>query len=364
MQLPIRILLGFCAVAFLRSPLEGVIAQDVTSTVARQVIEPSVVTQEVKHDTDDPAIWINHDQPEESLVLGTDKNADGALYAFDLRGKVVARIGNLQRPNNVDVEYEFKLGSELIDIAVVTERHRNRLRVFQLPNLKPIDGGGIEVFVGEAGDEFRAPMGIAVYRRPADGTVFAIVGRKNGPTDGSYLWQYELEDDGKGVVSGKLVRKFGKFSGSGEIEAIMVDDSLGYVYYSDEAVGIRKYFADPNAGDAQLAVFGRSGFAEDREGIALMATGRTSGYILVSDQQANLFHVFARRGSEGEPHQHKRLGEVRLSTIESDGCDATSLALGGPGSPFSSGLFVAMSDDRTFHFYAWKSIADALGAKP
>ncbi|HBE69043.1 MAG TPA: 3-phytase [Planctomycetaceae bacterium] len=358
---PVLLLLTFgCIVAI---PCEFAAAQSIATKVAPQAIKPSVITQKVKHDTDDPAIWINHEKPEESLVLGTDKDADGAIYAFDLRGKVVARIEDMRRPNNVDIEYRYRLGDDLVDIAVVTERHENRLRVFRLPDLQPIDDGGIEVFVGETGEDFRAPMGIAIYRRSSDGSVFAIVGRKSGPTDGSYLWQYELVDDGDGVVRGKLVRKFGKFSGRGEIEAVMADDSLGYVYYSDEAVGIRKYYADPSRGDEQLAVFGTDGFMEDREGIALIATGPTSGHILVSDQQANLFHVFTRCGSKSQPHQHSRIGVVRLSTVESDGCDATSVSLGGRDSAFSSGLFVAMSDDQTFHFYAWQNIADALGIK-
>jgi len=50
---------------------------------------------------------------------------------------------------------------------------------------------------------------------------------------------------------------------------------------------------------------------------------------------------------------------VRLSTRESDGSDVTNVAL--PG--FPGGLFVAMSTDRTFHFYAWDDLARAAGLK-
>jgi len=49
---------------------------------------PKVVTEPTKHDTDDPAIWINPADPAESLVLGTDKNTDGALYVWGLDGKI------------------------------------------------------------------------------------------------------------------------------------------------------------------------------------------------------------------------------------------------------------------------------------
>ena len=50
-------------------------------------VKPRVVTVPVKHDSDDPAIWVDRKNPANSLVLGTDKDADGALYVFGLDGK-------------------------------------------------------------------------------------------------------------------------------------------------------------------------------------------------------------------------------------------------------------------------------------
>ena len=123
------------------------------------------------------------------------------------------------------------------DIAVTTERLANKIRVYSLPDMKEIDNGGIEVFAGE---ELNAPMGVSLYKRPSDSAIFAIVGRKKGPSE-NYLWQYLLEDDGNGNVKGTKVRSFGNYSGFKEIESIAVDDQLGYVYYSDEQFGVRKY---------------------------------------------------------------------------------------------------------------------------
>ena len=124
------------------------------------------------------------------------------------------------------------------------------------------------------------PMGIAHYRRAHDGASFAIVAPKAGGTT-NYLAEYRLTfDSAAGVVRGALVRRFGDFSGVGEIEAVAVDDALGYVYYADEEHGIRKWHADPDHPDAtrELAVFGRAGFKMQREGIAIVATqmGRVS----------------------------------------------------------------------------------------
>lgn len=315
-------------------------------------LQPRIITEPTEHDTDDPAFWIPADRTK-TLIIGTDKNSDGALYAYDLAGKIVNRVGGLKRPNNVDVAYGLKLGGEAADLAVVTERELSRLRVFRLPGLTCVDRGDLVVFNGAPE---RAPMGVALYRRPRDGALFAIVGGKSGPAEG-YLAQYRLEDDGTGHVKMTLVRQFGAYSGKEEIEAIAVDAELGYVYYSDETHGVRKYHADPDAPDAgrELALFGTTGFASDHEGISLYRLNHGTGYILVSDQQNNRFQIFPREGAPGRPHEHRMVKAVDVAAIESDGSETTSAAL--PG--FPSGLLVAMSNGRVFHYYSWDDLAGA-----
>lgn len=325
---------------------------------SRRGIQPVIVTEAVPFDSDDPAIWVHPVNPAKSLIIGTEKNDPGGLYVFDLEGKIIQEktVSGLRRPNNVDIEYGLMLGGRPVDIAVTTERYTHKLRIYSLPDMTPIDGGGIEVFEGETGLEFRDLMGISLYKRPSDGSIFAIVGRKNGPVDG-YLWQYRLEDGGAGDVAAMLVRKFGKYCGEGEIEAIAVDDTLGYVYYSDEAVGIRKYFADPEAGNEELALFGTEDFKEDREGISIYPTSDTEGFIIVSDQQDNSFNFYPRQGKPGAPHSHELIKKVRVAARESDGSDVSAVSF---NDTFPHGLFVAMSDNKTFHYYRWEDISEGL----
>ncbi len=157
-----------------------------------KVVKPVVVTEAVQFDTDDPAIWINGTDTSKSLIVGTDKDENGSLYVFDLNGKIIPEktVNGLKRPNNVDIEYGLILNNQPTDIAVATERMTHKLRIFSLPDMKPVDHGGIEVFEGETGKGFRDLMGISLYKNPADKKTYAIVGRKTGPTEGSYLWQY------------------------------------------------------------------------------------------------------------------------------------------------------------------------------
>jgi 3-phytase len=327
------------------------------AALTSEVIKPVIVTEATLHDTDDPAIWVNPADPAKSLIIGTDKDVEGALYVFDLEGKIIAdkTVVGLKRPNNVDIAYGLMVAGDTLDIAVTGERFTHNMRIFSLPNMKPIDGGGIPVFEGETGVEFRDLMGVALYKRPSDGAIFAIMGRKTGPTDGSYLWQYLLEGTAEGTVEATLVRKFGIFSGIKEIEAIAVDHELGYIYYSDENVGVRKYHADPEMGDEELALFGTEGFTDDNEGISIFDAGNGKGFILVSDQQANQFHIFQREGTSDNPHQHNLLKVIKVSTNESDGSEISNVAF---NATFKNGIFVAMSDNRTFQYYR---IEDILG---
>jgi 3-phytase len=336
-------------------------AGDIAVAPAVGALAPVLITEQSAVDTDDPAIWINPEDRAQSLILGTDKG--GFIFVFDLDGKIIPEktVTGMGRMNNIDVAYGFPLGGESIDIAVATDRNEELIRIFRLPDMTPIDNGGIPTFVGETDD--RRAMGLAIYTRPSDGAFFAIVSRKFG-VSGAYLWQYLLEDAGDGAIKATKERAFGAFVGGKEIEALAVDNELGYVYYSDETAGIHKYPADPDAPDAnqELAFFGTDGFSQDQEGISIYKINDGTGYILVSDQQANTFRVFKREGESGDPHNHQLVKAVPVSTNESDGSDVTNVPVDGR---FPSGLFVAMSDDRTFHYYSWDAFAgDELKKAP
>src|SRR5690606_15600797 len=112
-------------------------------------IAPDVITENTLHDTDDPAIWVNRKDPSASIVFGTDKDTDGAVYAFDLQGKVIENktLRGLKRPNNVDIRYDIKWDdSTLVDGMVVTERELIQFRRLSVPVMNPIHGGRMPVF--------------------------------------------------------------------------------------------------------------------------------------------------------------------------------------------------------------------------
>lgn len=309
--------------------------------------EPNVKTEKTAHDTDDPAIWLNENDPAKSIIFGTDKDSDGAIVAFSLEGEILNEktIGGVKRPNNVDIRKGFLLNdSSRIDLLAFTERERKQVRIFSVPDMEPLDFGGIPVFEDEEDSKFQYPMGISFYDPPNTEDLFLIVSRKNGPEE-EYLYQYKVITKGAGL-SLQLVRKFGNYSGQKEIEAIAVDDELGFVYYSDETFGIRKYHADPEMGDEELGVFGGETFAEDSEGIAIMKCSNGNGYIIVSNQQRGTFNFFDRKSNEF-------IKEMDLGTKDTDGIEILNVPL---NEIFSTGLFVAMNNNKDFYFYDLKKL--------
>jgi 3-phytase len=184
-------------------------------------------------------------------------------------------------------------------------------------------------------------MGVSLYKNPENGNISVIVSRKAGPIE-NYLYQYNFVSDSLGI-NATLARRFGKFSGQKEIEAIAVDNALGYVYYSDEGAGIRKYYANPENGNEELNFFGREHFKDDIEGIAI-AKHQDKSFLIVSNQQAHTFNIF-----DGDTNAF--IKEINLGTTETDGCEVTTLPL---GSKFPNGLFVSMNDERNFYFHDLK----------
>src|ERR671925_1749038 len=87
-------------------------------------IEAEYGTARLSNDPDDPAIWVHPTDPSRSLIIGTMKVAApaGAIVVFGLDGQIRQVISAIDRPNNVDVEYGFRLAGRRVDIVVATER--------------------------------------------------------------------------------------------------------------------------------------------------------------------------------------------------------------------------------------------------
>ena len=118
-----------------------------------------------------------------------------------------------------------------------------------------------------------------------------------------------------------------------------------------------KYFADPDSGSAELALFATSGVADDHEGLAIYQRDAATGYIILSDQGASRIQVFPREGSAGNPNAHPVVAVIPVMAQQTDGLDVTARPL---GASFPKGMLAMMSNRGAFHFYRWDDVQAAV----
>jgi myo-inositol-hexaphosphate 3-phosphohydrolase/Ca2+-binding RTX toxin-like protein len=217
----------------------------------------------LRGDSDDPAIWVNPNNPDDSLVIATLK--DGGAVVFDLQGEVQQTItpadidesftfGDI-RYNNVDLVYDFELGGESVDLAVFSDRENDTLAIFQINpttgELTDITADGILETIFGVDDGEATAYGLATYTSPVSGESYAFVTQ----ADGNLVAQLQLNATGNGTVDAEVVRTLELPVPTGDpedsqSEGLVVDEELGFMYVAmEEEVGILKFSAEPDGGD-------------------------------------------------------------------------------------------------------------------
>jgi 3-phytase len=301
-------------------------------------VSASVETEPVPHDgdaADDPAVWVNPADPAMSAVVGTDKN--GGLLVYDLAGRQLQYLPAGEM-NNVDLRPAadgFTLGGRFVVLVVAGNRTSNTLDVFELdPDTRQLRD--------VAGDAIAPDMevyGSCLYRSAGTGRFYAFVNSKEGTVE-----QWELTDDGSGQVVGERVRSFRVGS---QPEGCVADDDMGHLYLGEEARGVWKFGAEPDADDtgSLIAAASSSGpLVADVEGLTIASGPDGTGYLIASSQGDNSYAVFRREGD------NSYLGSFRISdgggidgTSDTDGIDVATTPM---GASFPSGVFVAQDGEN------------------
>ena len=381
-------------------------------------------------DMDDPAIWIapKATRGPQALVIAAVK--EGGLRVYGLDAKTVQTIVPPRGPsgkaanryNNVDVQYDFPLGAQRIDIAVASDRIRDRLAVWRIdpsgrepltqitaadmPRLfatrpDPADRSGKSV--ANPDDGKHTAYGLALYRDRRSSRYFALVTQNSEAVVAK--WELIATPDGK--VSARFVKEWRfpyvykgqdltrKVEGdpassfSPQFEGIVVDQQRGIAYAGQEDVGIWRIDLNDGRDAAESAPFVEtrafdpaSPIARDVEGLTIYYGDDGQGYLIASSQGNahgkhptplpgldDTFGVFERAGTNAYLGSFS-IGANRAKGIdavqECDGADVTSVSL--PGYP--AGMFVAQDgydDDRfdgrggtNLKFVPWDSVAKAF----
>lgn len=324
----------------------GLLLNSCSSNSDSVTISPKIKTASVAGDADDCAIWIHPTDRNLSLIIGNDKKGGGGLYGWNLQGEIVFYYGPFIKPINLDIRYGFSLGSEKVDILVVGTHSDNSLRVFMIdPNERKLVDvtapGGIPTGAGYQ------IYGLTLYQNPNTDEVSAFVSQVKSQGD---LIQIALSDNGNGRVQGKVLRTFGGKDIKNIVEGMCADDELGFLYCSDERIGVLKFHAEPEMGDEPIARFAiGDGIKGDREGIALYECPDGKGYLILSSQGNDQLKLYDRAG--GNPFV---LTVNKSGSTKTDGIGATSCQVG----HFPHGFIVCHNDDNSnFVLYDWDDIA-------
>ncbi|MED7951129.1 phytase [Streptomyces sp. BE20] len=350
---------------------------------------------------DDPAIWRNNADPGRSLVVATAKQ--GGLRVYDLDARQVQSIPAPAGPgaddapgrfNNVDLVQGLRLAGSRADVAVVSDRGNDRLRIYRIDRDKP--GGPLTdvtdpavrpVFSADQAEinDQKTAYGLAAWTDRNTGRSYAVVSQRNR----TRLALLELIATPNGTVDYRQVRtidlpsSFRLPNGTSwtpcaepgelpQVEGMVVDPADGTLYAGQEDVGIwridagltgtptlidkvREYGvpgtydeeteecmpgADPGYGGKRLTA--------DVEGLTLITEPDGDGYLLASSQGDNTFVAYDReRDDDNEFEGAFRITAASTTLDGSEVCDGAA-ALNAPlGARYPHGLLVVQDGQET-----------------
>ncbi|MDX3836330.1 phytase [Streptomyces europaeiscabiei] len=352
-------------------------------------------------DADDPAIWRNPADPDRSLVVATVK--EGGLRVYDLDARLVQSVPAPNPPtaddapgryNNVDLVTGLRTSAGPADVAVVSDRGNDRLRIHRLDPSRPngpltdiTDPAAAPVFSAdqaEINDQHTA-YGLATWSDRATGRTYALVSQR----ERTRLALLELVPAAHGKVGYRKIRTLDlpssfrlpdgtRWSPCGEpgelpqVEGMVVDPATGTLYAGQEDIGIWRLRADltgkpvlvdrtkeygvPGTYDEESEEcapgadpgYGGKRLSADVEGLTIYQERDGEGYLLASSQGDNTFALYDREASEGNEYEGGfRIGAASDTLDGVQECDGAAVLNAPLGSRYPRGLLVVQDGHET-----------------
>ncbi|MDQ1295828.1 MAG: 3-phytase [Actinomycetota bacterium] len=399
--------------------------------VTATVETPAVHHDEAGHnaDADDPAVWVDPRTPGRSIVLGTLKEA--GLGAYSLDGRLLQHLpapaapGENAQPgrfNNVDVIYGFELGGQKTDLALVSDRGRDRIRAFAInPHavvarkspLREVTAPDVAPVFAQSErqvDEQRTSYGLTAFTEDDD--AYVVVSQREESQlsllrlrnrNGRIGYQLEQTLDLPDTFLLPDGTSWTPCADPGEhpqVEGMAVDQEEHVLYAAQETVGLWRIelrdgkFATPRLID-RVREFGTpwtydateeecvpdaptpdtpasSGpggehLSADVEGVTVYHAADGTGYVLASSQGDNTFAVYERSGRNRYVGSFRIADGVTDGVQHSDGSTVINVPL---GRAFPRGLLITHDGEATptgadqessnFKYLRWDRLATAF----
>lgn len=305
------------------------------STIEKQRVFDIVITADLETDevasqpgidaADDPAIWVNLENPEKSLILGTNKK--GGIHVFNLDGKELQYVQS-GCMNNVDLRDDFHYNGKDVVLVAASNCANNTISLYYIDKTDLT----LSDTIFNIKSSVDLVYGVCMYKSSITNKYYVFV---NG--EGADVEQWEV-NFANGYFKSELVRTF---KVSSRPEGMVADDRDGILYLGVEEEGILKINAEPEFEFKTVWVTGsnpseKSLISSDIEGLALYKTdGKT--YLIASSQGNFSFPVF----EIGSPDRYLFSFVIDDGNfdgvIETDGLEITNILL---NEKFPKGMIV------------------------
>ena len=318
-------------------------------------VKADIETDEVASDpgtdsADDPAIWINTENPEKSLILGTNKM--GGLHVYNLEGKELQYIKS-GCMNNIDLRDGFQLNEQEIVLVAASNCTYNTISLFYIDKTTNL----LSDTILNIKSSVDLVYGLCMYKSPKTNKYYVIV---NG--EGADVEQWEIYTENK-ELKYKLVRNF---KVSSKPEGMVADDSEGVLYIGVEEEGILKIKAEPEYEFETNWLEGSNPayqtiVTSDIEGLALYKTHNST--YLIASSQGNFSYAVFETGENGKYLFNFVIDDDIIDgVIETDGLEVVNFPL---NDKFPKGMLVVQdgynfSNDslrnQNFKYISWEKI--------
>lgn len=325
-------------------------------------------------DADDVAFWRHPSDPAGNLVFAAQKL--GGLSVYDVEGRrLLDALPGDVRYNNVDVVQGVPWAGRTLDLAVFSDRIADALHAYEIlpeaPYLRriPAAAPAARIFDGAPAED--TAYGLCLWRDERNGELHAFVTQN----DRRRFAQLRLTERAGALVV-ETVRAFEFAAGAPDAhaEGLLVDPATRRLYVAQEDVGLYVVELDrlaPASASAPAVVTLAADqlwqsvdlpfLAADVEGIALLPTGATTGYVVVSSQGSNSFAVYDRQSLA-------LAGVFRVvasPTVDgSEECDGLDITIAPWGPAFPAGV-VIVHDGRDTPTgrtnFKWIDVREVLG---
>jgi len=306
-------------------------AQSKISLAVNAAIETEAVEANNMDDAaDDPAIWYNKDNPQSSIIYGSNKK--GGLVAFNLEGEQV-KYYPIGKINNVDVKQDVSIGNDTLDILGCTNRSDQSIELFSI-----LEDGTVSNLMSK---KFKVDTtkiddvyGFCLAYPVASKRLYVIINGKNG-----FFQQFELKAD----TGGYKMELIYEMQFESQTEGMVSHDRSNCLYVGEENLGVwilslnKDKYSDKQF-IKESSVLTNQNIVADVEGLSIYDT-EDKALLFVSSQGNFSYAVFDINQSHKYLYSFKIIDGKGVDGVEeTDGIEIVSYNF----SPqFSSGLFVA-----------------------